>query len=224
MLRGRFRYEWFRPPPPKKRPFGDSWRWGERSADLSMKLLASGRVERFRQKESRGNRPLVVAADTGLMSGEGVSPAMIGGRSIQRPEQAAKQSSGVNKRAATISTNNVQDPTSGAVWRLVLDFKEQTESQRTQQAVVSASSRCPANIVLPNFASLSLRATELSSRNMRVAPMRGRAGAQTTPHFGSDNQVWRLIIVQGFRDPWSPCQVDNRLPPILSREEQSRLQ
>jgi hypothetical protein len=44
-----------------------------------MKLLVSGRVERLRQKESRGKRPLVVAADTGLMSGEGVSLAMIGG-------------------------------------------------------------------------------------------------------------------------------------------------
>mgnify|MGYP004500592927 CR=1 FL=1 len=69
-----------------------------------MKLLASGRVERLRQKESRGKRPLVVAADTGLMSGEGVNPAMIGGPTTQRPEQAAMESSGVDKRAATIST------------------------------------------------------------------------------------------------------------------------
>ena len=37
-------------------------------------------MERLRQKESRGNCPLVVAADTGLTSGEGVMPAMIGGR------------------------------------------------------------------------------------------------------------------------------------------------
>lgn len=80
-----------------------------------MKLLASGRVERLRQKESRGNRPLVVAADTGLMSGEGVSPAMIGGPTIQRPKQAAKESSRVDKRAATISTKQVQDPRSEAV-------------------------------------------------------------------------------------------------------------
>lgn len=68
-----------------------------------MKPLASGRVERLRQKESRGKRPLVVAADTGLMSGEGVSPAMIGGPTVQRPKEDAIESSGVNKRAATIS-------------------------------------------------------------------------------------------------------------------------
>lgn len=37
-------------------------------------------MERLRQNESRGNCPLVVAADTGLTSGEGVMPAMIGGR------------------------------------------------------------------------------------------------------------------------------------------------
>lgn len=48
--------------------------------DLSTKLLASGRVERLRQKASRGKPPLVVAADTGLISGEGVIAAMIGGR------------------------------------------------------------------------------------------------------------------------------------------------
>lgn len=80
-----------------------------------MKLLASGRAERLRQKESRGNRPLVVAADTGLMSGEGVSPAMIGGPTTQRPKQAAKECSGVDKRAATISIKKVQDPKLGPV-------------------------------------------------------------------------------------------------------------
>lgn len=69
-----------------------------------MKLLASGIVERLRQKESCGKRPLVVAADTGLMSGEGVSPAMIGGPTVQRPKLAAKESSGVDNGAATIST------------------------------------------------------------------------------------------------------------------------
>lgn len=47
---------------------------------MSIKLPASGKVERLRQKESRGNCPLVVAADTGLTSGEGVIPAMIGGQ------------------------------------------------------------------------------------------------------------------------------------------------
>jgi hypothetical protein len=45
-----------------------------------MKLLGSGSVEILRQKESRGKCPLVVAADTGLTSGDGVTHAMIGGR------------------------------------------------------------------------------------------------------------------------------------------------
>jgi len=45
-----------------------------------MKLPASGRVEILRQNESRGKCPLVVAADTGLTSGDGVTHAMIGGR------------------------------------------------------------------------------------------------------------------------------------------------
>lgn len=125
MLRGRFRYELLSPPPPpKKRPFGDSRRWGDRNADLSMKLLASGRVERLRQKESRGKRPLVVAADTGLMSGEGVSPAMIGGPTIQRLKQAALKSSGVYKRAATISTATSKIQSREAVERLFLGVRE----------------------------------------------------------------------------------------------------
>jgi len=70
------------PPWPEKRPFGDSRRWGDLRADLRIKLPASGKVERLRQKESeRGNcKPLVVAADTGLTSGEGVIADMIGGR------------------------------------------------------------------------------------------------------------------------------------------------
>jgi hypothetical protein len=82
MLRGRFLKELLKPPCPEKRPFGDSRRWGDLSADLRTKLPVSGKVERLRQKESRGNWPLVVAADTGLTSGasgEGVIPAMIGG-------------------------------------------------------------------------------------------------------------------------------------------------
>lgn len=71
-------------PRPGKRPFGESRRCGDLRADLGSKLWAgaSGRVERLRQKESRGKWPpalaLVVAADTGLTSGEGVMPAMIG--------------------------------------------------------------------------------------------------------------------------------------------------
>lgn len=40
----------------------------------------SGKVERLRQKESRGNAPLDVTADTGLASGDGVCKLMIGGR------------------------------------------------------------------------------------------------------------------------------------------------
>jgi hypothetical protein len=79
MLRGRFLNGLFKLPCAENSPFGDSRRWGDLSADLSTKLPASGRVERLRQKESRGN-PLVVAADTGLTSGEGVIPAMIGGQ------------------------------------------------------------------------------------------------------------------------------------------------
>ena len=58
--------------------FGDSRRCGDLRADLRRKLLASGKVERLRQKESRGKAPLVVAADTGLTSGDGVTQAMIG--------------------------------------------------------------------------------------------------------------------------------------------------
>lgn len=64
----------------EKSPFGESNRCGERRADLSTKF-ESGRVERLRQKESLGNWPFVVAADTGLKSGEGVMADMIGGRS-----------------------------------------------------------------------------------------------------------------------------------------------
>ena len=80
MLRGRFLNGLFKPLFPEKRPLGDSRRWGDLSADFRTKLPASGKVERLRQKESRGNCPVVVAADTGLTSGEGVIPAMIGGR------------------------------------------------------------------------------------------------------------------------------------------------
>jgi hypothetical protein len=80
MLRGRFLNRLFKPPCGAKSPFGDPRRWGDVRADLSTKLPVSGKVERLRQKESRGNCPLVVAADTGLTSGEGVIPAMIGGQ------------------------------------------------------------------------------------------------------------------------------------------------
>lgn len=80
MLRDRFLKELLMPPPlPENRPFGESRRCGDRSVDLRTKLL-SGKVERLRLNESRGKCPLVVAADTGLTSGEGVTPAMIGGR------------------------------------------------------------------------------------------------------------------------------------------------
>jgi hypothetical protein len=78
MLRGRFLNGLFKPLFPEKKPLGDSSRWGDLSADLRTKLPESGRVERLRQKESRGNCPLVVAADTGLTSG--VMSAMIGAR------------------------------------------------------------------------------------------------------------------------------------------------
>jgi hypothetical protein len=78
MLRGRFLKGLLESP--EKRPFGDSRRCGDLRADLRIKLPASGRVERLRQNESRGNCPLAVAADTGLTSGEGVILAMIGGR------------------------------------------------------------------------------------------------------------------------------------------------
>jgi hypothetical protein len=80
MLRGRFLKELLKLLFPKNTPFGDSRRWGDLSADFSMKLPASGRLDRLRQKESRGKWPLVVAADTGLTFGDGVMPAMIGAR------------------------------------------------------------------------------------------------------------------------------------------------
>lgn len=56
-----------------------------------MKLLESGSAERLRQNESCGKSPLVVAADTGLMSGEGVSPAMIGGSRNTTAEAGCKE-------------------------------------------------------------------------------------------------------------------------------------
>jgi hypothetical protein len=86
MLRGRFLKGLLKATLPENSPFGDSRRWGDLRADLRIKLFASGKVERLRQKASRGNPPLLVAADTGLMSGEGVIAAMIGGR---RPGHAA---------------------------------------------------------------------------------------------------------------------------------------
>jgi hypothetical protein len=46
---------------------------------LSIKPLESGRADRLRQKESRWNRPLVVAADTGLALSRSGERAMIGG-------------------------------------------------------------------------------------------------------------------------------------------------
>ena len=82
MLRGRFLKGLLRAPLPVNSLFGDSRRWGDLRADLRTKLFVSGKVERLRQKASRGNLPLVVAADTGLTSGEGVIPAMIGGRVV----------------------------------------------------------------------------------------------------------------------------------------------
>jgi hypothetical protein len=92
MLRGRFRKGLLRPLElPENKPFGDSRRWGDVRADLRTKLPASGRVDRLRQKESRGNWPLVVAADTGLTSGEGVMAVMIGGRRGRGSERSGVQ-------------------------------------------------------------------------------------------------------------------------------------
>jgi len=95
MLRGRFLKGLLKRPAPEKRPFGESRRWGEVRADLRIKLLASGKVERLRQKASWGKPPLVVADDTGLTSGEGVMPAMIGRRSGGGRGDAAHNSCGV---------------------------------------------------------------------------------------------------------------------------------
>lgn len=100
MLRGRFLIVPVKPPLAENKPFGDSRRWGDLRADLSIKLLVSGRVERLRQKASRGKPPLVVAADTGLTSGEGVIPAMIGGREDKGRGWSYAL---VVRRAATIS-------------------------------------------------------------------------------------------------------------------------
>ena len=89
-----------------------------------MKLLDSGKVERLRQKESCGKRSLVVAADTGLMSGEGVRAFMIGGPTMQRPEQAAL---GVFWRVQARSHDiekNVQDLESGGRMKTVFGFEE----------------------------------------------------------------------------------------------------
>lgn len=159
-----------------------------------MKLPASGNVERLRQKVSRGKRPLVVAADTGLMSGEGVSPAMIGGPTLQRPKEDAIESSGVVKRAATIS-KTVQDAKSEAVQTVFLLFGEQSDGKFVQQAVVSVGSRPPANILLeisPPVASGLLNC----HLEMRVARMRGRAGAHDSTT-RLRQSIWRQIIVQG---------------------------
>lgn len=105
MLRGRFLNGLLKPLFPEKRPLGDSRRWGDLSADLRTKLPASGKVERLRQKESPGNCPLVVAVDTGLTSGEGVIPAMIGGRlDSGQGKLHSLELCGVCSRAATIST------------------------------------------------------------------------------------------------------------------------
>lgn len=52
--------------------------------------------------------------------------------------------------------------------------------------------------------------------------MRGRAGARSTPQFGSAikdgaRQSYRGVNKFHYRTPTSPCQVDVGLPPILSR-------
>jgi len=66
----------------------------------------------------------VVAADTGLMSGEGVSPAMIGGSTTQRPEEDAMECYWRRQaRSHDIETNN-QDAKSDAVGKLFLLFEE----------------------------------------------------------------------------------------------------
>jgi hypothetical protein len=63
----------------EKRPFGESRRWGDRREDLSIKPLESGRADRLRQKESRWNGALEVAADPGLTWSRSGERAMIGG-------------------------------------------------------------------------------------------------------------------------------------------------
>jgi hypothetical protein len=63
----------------EKRPFGESRRWGDRREDLSIKPLESGRADRLRQKESRWNGALEVAADPGLTLSRSGERAMIGG-------------------------------------------------------------------------------------------------------------------------------------------------
>jgi hypothetical protein len=63
----------------EKRPFGESRRWGDRRDDLSIKPLESGRADRLRQKESRWNGALEVAADPGLTLSRSGERAMIGG-------------------------------------------------------------------------------------------------------------------------------------------------
>jgi len=106
------------------------------------------------------------------------------GPAIQRAKQAAKKASGVNKGAAKISTQTSGVQSWEAEARLTLVFNEQSDLEFAQYTVVSVGSRPPAHILLSDFASLSLRATEPAVRN-EGAQMRGRAGAQTTPQLGS---------------------------------------
>lgn len=89
----------------------------------------------------------MVAADTGLMSGEGVSPAMIGGSTTQRPEEDAMECSGVGKRAATISkqTTKMQSRTR---YECCFFYLRRMRWKLAQQVIVSVGRRLPANILL----------------------------------------------------------------------------
>jgi hypothetical protein len=79
----------------EKRPFGESRRWGDRREDLSIKPLESGRADRLRQKESRWNGALEVAADPGLTWSRSGERAMIGGRGC---EEQSRQPGNTNSR------------------------------------------------------------------------------------------------------------------------------
>lgn len=105
-----------------KRPFGESRRCGDLKADLRIKLPASGKFARLREKESRGKCPLDVAADTGLTSGDGVMPAMIGGR--MDGTQGGLHSSTAAYAATILSTQRYDlqrsresDLTGEAIWQ-----------------------------------------------------------------------------------------------------------
>src|ERR1700743_1745698 len=110
MLRGRF----LKTPLVGKNPFGDSRRWGDFSVLLRTKLLESGSGERLRQKESRGNWPLVVAAETGLTAGVGVTASISGvtggsGSQGRSGENVGGLSGGVNSSLGICRLRCMQD-------------------------------------------------------------------------------------------------------------------